>query len=302
MINETLHQPTQAGVWTYVAEIRPQIENALLRHLPTSFLPAETRFDEALGYAMFPGGKRLRPVLTMLGAEVVGGSGLNVLGAAAAVEYLHNSSLIFDDLPCMDNAKERRGKPALHVGYGEGLAVLIALALLNASYGLVINVSQTEKEFSAIAHGEIVNCVEGQIRGQAVDIAEGSEQGIFSKQGNFEALRNLKATALIRLALRLGAIFSGASQRHLDALSAFADLLGDAYQISDDIADVIEDEALLDNGRQTTFPVASGKESAKSRVISLSEEAKGIIKSEFGSGGPAGLLCDIADYVASRSA
>jgi geranylgeranyl diphosphate synthase type II len=301
MINQTTYQVPEAGIWDYVAEVRPKIESALLLYQPTPFVSAQSRFDEAMHYALFPGGKRLRPVLTMLGAEVVGGSGEDVLPAGSAVEYLHNSSIIFDDLPCMDNAAERRGKSALHVHYGEGLAILVAIALLNTSYKLIIDCGESNKEWAFRAHTEMVNCIEGQVGGQAIDIAKSAYPAVLGDRSKFEAMRNLKATALIRLALRLGAILSGASEQQLGVLSAFADLLGDAYQISDDIADTIEDESLLGSQRHTTFPQAYGKESAKYRVSLLAAEAKKIIKTGFGEVRPAALLCDIADYVAERS-
>jgi geranylgeranyl pyrophosphate synthase len=132
-----------------------------------------------------------------------------------------------------------------------------------------------------------------------MDIAQGSSSVVGA---DLEALRNLKATALIRLALRLGAIFSGTDQHHLEVLSAFADLLGEAYQISDDIADVLEDQILVEEGRHTTYAAAFGKEKAQGRVLTLAAEAKDLIRSEFGHSKPAALLCDLADYLVERSA
>jgi geranylgeranyl diphosphate synthase type II len=104
----------QAGLWHYVEKYKPQIETELQNFLPLAPSQIETEFNKALEYALFPGGKRLRPVLTLLGAEVVGGNAKSVLPAAIAVEFIHSSSLIFDDLPCMDNSAERRGKISLH--------------------------------------------------------------------------------------------------------------------------------------------------------------------------------------------
>src|SRR5436853_2132599 len=263
MINRKTSRSTSAGIWEYVAQVKPEIESALLQHLPVSLLPSQSGFDEALHYAMFPGGKRLRPALTMLAAEAVGGCRSDVLRAAVAVEYLHNSSLIFDDLPCMDNAVERRGKPTLHQRYGEGLAVLVAIALLNASYRLFVNCEDTKSAATLLALGEIVNCIEGQIRGQTLDIAQSASNIVLAE---LETVRNLKATALIRLALRLGPILTGTDQHHLEVLSAFADLLGEAYQLSDDITDVLEDRTMMEDRRPTTFAVAFGGENAQKRV------------------------------------
>ena len=127
----------KAELWQYIEKHRAQIEKSLREHLPLAPPKIETRFNEAVEYALFSGGKRLRPVLTLLGAELFGGKPELMMPAAVAGEFIHTSSLIFDDLPCMDNAPERRGKTSLHEKFGEGLAVLVAIGFLNASYGLI---------------------------------------------------------------------------------------------------------------------------------------------------------------------
>jgi geranylgeranyl diphosphate synthase type II len=281
-------------------EFRPAIERALLHNMPVSPPQIQRSFGEAMHKALFSGGKRIRPALTMLGAELVGGSTLNVLAAATAVEYIHTSSLIFDDLPCMDNASERRGKPALHVQYGEGLAVLVALALLNKAYVLVIEKADCEFNRALQSHMDLTRCIEAQIFGQVLDIASDTSPASQQEQEGLHSLRNLKASALVGLSVKLGAIISGASQDRLDVLTKFAELLGDAYQISDDINDQVEDKELLGEPRHTTFPARYGEESAKYRVAELTSEAKKTLISEFGPTAPAAILCEIADYVAAR--
>src|SRR5262249_40258175 len=121
----------------YVNQRRCLIEAALEKSLPLSSQPHARRLNEALRYAVIPGGKRWRPVLTLLGAERIGSSARNAMLAACAMEFLHTSSIIFDDLPAMDDADLRRGVPALHRVFGEGVALLAALALLNESYVLL---------------------------------------------------------------------------------------------------------------------------------------------------------------------
>ncbi|MBA3634709.1 MAG: polyprenyl synthetase family protein, partial [Acidobacteria bacterium] len=123
-------------LWKYAEDKKPQIETALREHLPFAPVHIETRFNEAVEYALFSGGKRLRPVLTLLGAELVGGTSDLIVPSAVAVEFIHTSSLIFDDLPCMDDSNERRGKTSLHEKFGEGLAVLVGIGFLNAAYNL----------------------------------------------------------------------------------------------------------------------------------------------------------------------
>lgn len=288
-----------ATLWSYVAQARPAIERALIEHLPIAPDHVDRKFNQALDYALFPGGKRLRPVLTLLGAEVVGGGDRRqMMAAAAAVEYIHTSSLIFDDLPCMDDARKRRGRTALHLRYGEGLAVLAALALMNASYGLVFS-DGGDKQRAIEAHAELVECIgaRGMVAGQAIDLASAER---YTNGGGHAAMRNLKTSALMRLALRVGAILSGARETQLEALSQYAELLGDAYQLSDDLLDVEEDAALFHGARLATYALERGTEDTVRRVASLVAQAKDVLASEFGSSPAAFVLNEMADYIAAR--
>lgn len=299
-----LPAPPAADMWAYKREVDPLIERALGRHLPLVPSDAHKVFNEALHYAVFPGGKRLRPVLTLLGAELVGGRAEDVLPAAAAVEFLHTSSLIFDDLPCMDDAAERRGRISLHVRYGEGAAVLVALALMNASYGLALFDTCSDPSRVIQAHGELVNCVgtQGMIAGQFIDLASASARADEANLRAPDRLCNLKTSALFRLTLKLGAILSGATTRQLEVVHRFADLLGEAFQISDDILDLREDEATANaNARRPTQAFEHGARHANSRVTSLVNEAKELLTNEFGLTRPSLLLCALADFVAARN-
>jgi geranylgeranyl diphosphate synthase, type II len=294
-----------AELWHYVEKYKPQIELELRKFLPLAPPHIETEFNEALEYALFPGGKRLRPVLTLLGAEIVGGSAKSVLPAAIAVEFIHSSSLIFDDLPCMDNSVERRGKPALHEKYGEGLAILGALGLLNASYALVFVNHLQQPERAIQAHAEIVECVgaSGMVGGQSIDLAlaKGAASTEFSeKDYAFESSRNLKTSALIRLALRVGAILAGADYLQLNALSRFSELLGDAYQLGDDLLDLQEDGAIFD--KQKTYALNYGQDTARLRLRDLTEEAKRILVENFSANNARSILIQLTDYLAERKA
>ena len=306
MINEAKQTgSSQSDLWQYVEKYKPQIETGLRKFLPLAPPHIETEFNEALEYALFPGGKRLRPVLTLLGAEVVGGNAKSVLPAAIAVEFIHSSSLIFDDLPCMDDAFERRGKLALHEKYGEGLAILVALGLLNASYALVF-VNHLELPQRAIqAHEEIVECVgaSGMVGGQSIDLAlakGAASTDSFTKDYAFESTRNLKTSALMRLALRLGAILAGADYLQLNSLSRFAELLGDAYQLSDDLLDVREDNAIFET--QKTIALSYGQDAARLRLQSLTEEAKRVLVENFPASSARSGLIQLSDYLAERKA
>ena len=148
----------------------------------------------------------------------------------------------------MDNASERRGKTSLHEKFGEGLAILVAIGFLNSAYGLVFVNHKNSPELAIAAHTEIVECVgaAGMLGGQSVDLAlaKGASFNVNSND-NFESVRNLKTSALMRLSLRVGAILAGANQLELSHLSHFAELLGDAYQLSDDLIDLEEDREIF---------------------------------------------------------
>jgi geranylgeranyl diphosphate synthase type II len=292
----------KAELWQYVEKHRPQIENSLREHLPLAPPKIATRFNEAVEYALFSGGKRLRPVLTLLGAELFGGKAEAMMPAAAAGEFIHTSSLIFDDLPCMDNAPERRGKTSVHEKFGEGLAVLVAIGFLNASYGLVFVNHANLPERAMLAHSELVECIgaSGMIGGQSVDLAlaHGASAGS-TENFDFESVRNLKTSALMRLSLRVGAILAGASHFDLATLSRFAELLGDAYQLSDDLIDLEEDAEIFAD-EQKTFVINEGKRAANLRLQKIVEEAKRVLIDNFPPSGARGCLLQLTDYLAER--
>ncbi|HXH68995.1 MAG TPA: polyprenyl synthetase family protein [Pyrinomonadaceae bacterium] len=290
-------------LWQYVEKHKPQIENSLREHLPLAPANIETKFNEAVEYTLFSGGKRLRPVLTLLGAEIVGGKSESIVPAACAVEFIHTSSLIFDDLPCMDNADERRGKTSLHEKYGEGLAVLAAIGFLNASYGLVFVNHKEMPERAIRAHAEIVECVgaAGMVGGQSVDLAlaKSANSNDFSKEDyTFESVRNLKTSALMRLALRVGAVLADANHLELKNLSRFAGLLGDAYQLSDDLLDLEEDSKLF--GLNKPFAVDKGQDAARLKLKSIIDEAKRVLIENFPPNEARSCLIQLTDYLAER--
>jgi geranylgeranyl diphosphate synthase type II len=293
----------ESDLWQYVEDKKPQIETSLREHLPLAPANIQTKFNEAVEYALFSGGKRLRPVLTMLGAELVGGKSDSIVPAACAVEFIHTSSLIFDDLPCMDNAEERRGKTSLHWQFGEGLAVLVAIGFLNASYNLVFVNHGVSPERAIRAHAEIVECVgaAGMIGGQSVDLAlaKGANSNDFTSEDyKFESVRNLKTSALMRLALRVGAILAGANSLQLINLSRFAGLLGDAYQLSDDLLDLEEDGKIFESKKP--FAIIKGQDATQLKLKTIIEEAKQVLIGNFPPNKARGCLIQLTDYLAER--
>jgi geranylgeranyl diphosphate synthase, type II len=291
---------TQKELWQYVEKHRAEIEKSLREFLPLAPPKIETRFNEAVEYALFSGGKRLRPVLTLLGAELFGGTAEQFIPAAIAGEFIHTSSLIFDDLPCMDNSAERRGKESLHEKFGEGLAILVAIGFLNQAYGLVFVNHANLPERAMAAHAEIVECVgaSGMLGGQSVDLAlaKGAEfQNVSSH--DFESVKNLKTSALMRLSLRVGAILAGANYFELAHLSRFAEFLGDAYQISDDLIDLDEDDKIFRRKNNSTE-----NERLKAKLHSIIEDAKDILSEHFPPNEARNCLIQLADYLSERKA
>jgi geranylgeranyl diphosphate synthase type II len=262
-----------------VADYRRLIDAGLEDLLPSSNVRAAGRLNSAVRYAIFPGGKRMRPMLALMGARVVEGNLDRALPAACATEFLHAASLIFDDLPAMDDADVRRGRPALHLEFGEDIALLAALALLNQSYAIFGRTPQLIKEAA--------ECIgmDGMIGGQAVDLAIRTAGYTPEK---FDS-RNRKTTALMRLTLTAGAIACGASSREVDALAQCGECLGEAYQIYDDLLDQFgrcEETGKTANqdGRhhRPSHVLEFGTDASRNRLSGLIDESKSALRSCFG--------------------
>ncbi len=225
----------------YLTSQRGAIDSALSLHLPKSSVPGADTLNQALSYALFPGGKRWRPVFTILGAALIRQSDFTpdseVLKIACAVEFLHTSSLILDDLPSMDDADQRRGKATLHLVFGENIAILTALSLLNQSYALLAAVRSSDVAQKLVS--EICFCIgsNGMIGGQAVELHGDDGFPCTSHIGG----RNLKTTALTRLMMTSGAITCNARDNEISALARFGECLGLAYQVYDDLLDVCDE-------------------------------------------------------------
>jgi len=227
-----------------------------------------------------------------------GGSAQSALPIACAIEFLHTSSLILDDLPAMDDAQLRRGRPALHLIYGEGLAVLAALALLNQAYALLARAG------TGRLTAEAARCIgtDGMIGGQAADL------DIRASRGNSHALasRQLKTTALARLTISAGAIASGADERDVAALARYGECLGAAYQICDDLLDEFGESATIGKNvgqdarhLRPTFTAQLGAEGARRLALDFLAEGKQALRERFGERQTASLLIEAADLVIS---
>ena len=196
----------------------------------------------AMKYALFPGGKRLRPLLCLESSRACGGSIKNAMAPACAIEFIHNFSLIHDDLPAMDNDSIRRGKPACHVKFGEGIAILAGDALLNLAFMIISDMPAKKialKLIKAISYSVGLN---GMIGGQGLDI---------KKKGNLgeDRISDLKTGMLFACSLTGGAIAASAPTAKIKALERFGRDFGSAYQIYDDLKDNTYETQVLEKKR-----------------------------------------------------
>ena len=238
--------------WT--EERLAQVEQSL-KHGIDAHAPAQ--LGEAMRYAVLDGGKRLRPWLVLAAAQAVGvdleaatvsdqPSALAALKAACAVELIHAYSLVHDDMPCMDNDVLRRGKPTVHVKYGEAQALLAGDALQALAFEfLTPQDGSTELTVQAVQVGLLARAsgYEGMAGGQAIDLAS---VGLPLTEAQLRQMHKLKTGALLRCSVQLGAVCAGKpSSTVADALTRYAEALGLAFQVVDDILDVTSDSATL---------------------------------------------------------
>lgn len=197
----------------------------------------DRRLGAAMTYAVFPGGKRWRPLLTLIAAELTSGDWRRAVNAAAAIELLHCCSLVFDDLPCMDDSPVRRGRPALHRRFGDDHAILAGIGLLTTAYGLL---ARTPKPRQAIRLASRYLGPTFMLAGQAIDLRSGRRGSLPMATADpvqVSELRNRKTSGLIILALLVGALHGSLSRKQARALSMVGKELGNAFQIADDMVD-----------------------------------------------------------------
>lgn len=271
------------------------IDKALDEYLPSEEKPPSI-IHKAIRYSVFAGGKRIRPILTLATAELFERNAESVLKTACGIELIHTFSLIHDDLPCIDNDDFRRGKPSNHKVFGEAIALLAGDALLVSGFDLIIENSENKEIkkqsiLKLIKEASFYIGTENMLGGQVEDVTLNNED--ITK----ESLINLytkKTAALICLAIRAGAILSGANKEQLKALSKYGENVGLAFQITDDILDIMQDQR--DAGKPT-YAGKYGIKESKSESERLIKEAKDSLKI-FNHKTEA--LRNIADYLLTR--
>ena len=267
-----------------IAQYRAAIEEFLQGKFCED-LPQKRLFD-AMRYSLLAGGKRIRPVLTLEFCRICGGDWRSALPFACALEMIHTYSLIHDDLPCMDNDDYRRGRLTNHKVFGEALAVLAGDGLLTAAFETAASAAAdpavTVKAIRILAEqaGEL-GMVGGQVLDMDAEEQELTEQGIYDIQCR-------KTGALIQAACQIGVVAAGGTQQQLDAAKTYAQNLGLAFQIRDDMLDVISTESELgkpigSDAREgkNTFMALYGLERCGAYVHELSEQAAAAVHGAF---------------------
>lgn len=283
------------------AEYRQMIETALEKYIPApNDGDLAAAVAEAMRYSLLSGGKRIRPVLTLAFCELCGGTAEAALPFACAVEMIQTYSLIHDDMPCMDDDDMRRGKPSNHKVFGEDIALLAGDGLLTKAFETALSVPD---ETSAKAALVLAQCIgdKGMVGGQCIDLkSEGSE-------ATLELLREMdmgKTVALISAACQMGCIAANAESAQLESAKAYAEGLGMAFQIRDDILDVLGDSNKLgknvgmDSARdKRNYVSLLGVEKAQSLVEDYTNSA---VKALEGFAGDSAFLRSLAESLAKR--
>ena len=260
--------------------------------------PGKSRLRQAIRYSLLAGGKRIRPILTLAVGEVCGASPRLLMPFACALEMVHTYSLVHDDLPAMDDDDLRRGRPTSHRVYGEGLAILVGDALLTEAFGLVAHARGVPPPRIVRALAELADAAgeAGMVGGQALDLAASGHRLPLAQVRN---IHRRKTGALLRAAVRVGAIAAGAKPALLSRLTTYGEPLGLAFQIVDDIEDAAgagdgrTDEQL----RKATYPSTVGLAEA-TRLARRERDAS--IAALAGLGTRAEALGAIAEMVVGR--
>lgn len=260
------------AVKEYLHQYKERLEGALSNCLLSPNVEPQVVHD-AMRYVVLDGGHRWRPILTMTVAEIFGTKADDVIPTACAIELIQSSTIILDDLPCMDNAELRRGRPTCHKVFGEAETILTSIALLSLAYKLILknrNIPGIDPEAVRKVYDEAVVLTgsQGMMAGQVADL-QSTGQRITRER--LEHIYRQKSALFYSFSARAGAILAGAMDSELESITKYGSELGFAYQIYDDICDVegIPEEQGKNVGmdqNKTTFVSLYGLEQAKSLV------------------------------------
>lgn len=290
---------------SYLSKKKSMVDRTLEKLLP----PAKTfpsSVHEAMRYSLFAGGKRVRPILAIAAAEALDAKTAGLLPIASAIELIHTYSLIHDDLPAMDDDDLRRGRPTCHKVYGEAVAILAGDGLLTRAFEVLsdpryIKPLPAGRALAIIREIAISAGVAGMVGGQVVDIESEGREIDFA---TLEYIHTHKTGALIRGSVRVGAIYAGASKRRMRALTRYGEFVGLAFQIVDDILDIVGKEDVLgkdigsdiEKGKKT-YPSMFGLEESRRRAREVVENALASIEDFDRKADP---LRGLAKYIIDR--
>jgi geranylgeranyl diphosphate synthase, type II len=268
MVEKTIQDLTQGAAAQVEAHIAQRLERM---SLPDNLL-------DAIRYALLGGGKRVRPVLTLLSCEAVGGRRDDALSPAAALELIHAFSLVHDDLPAMDDDDMRRGRPTLHIHAGEAMAILAGDAMMSLAFQFVAEAGLDDARAAAVT-SELALGTTRMIAGQVYDTLGGFPAKLTDRQ-RLDMIHRNKTGALIRAACRIGGICGGADDVSMMALTTYGESVGLMFQIVDDVLDVTQSAEHLgkatgkdENAGKLTYPGLIGVEPSRDEARRLCERA-----------------------------
>jgi len=298
----TMPQTVAFNLDKYLRDRKQEVEIALDASIAVTY---PEKIYESMRYSLMAGGKRLRPILCIAANELLGGDLASAMPTACAMEMVHTMSLIHDDLPAMDNDDFRRGKPTNHKVYGDDIAILAGDALLAYAFEFIAENTKgvtAERILKVIAHLGHAVAATGLVGGQVVDLECEGKQDITAETLTFIHIH--KTAALLESCVICGALLAGANDTDIMRLSTYANNIGLAFQIIDDILDITSTSEQLGktagkdlSAQKVTYPSLWGIETSQQKAQELVESAK----AQLVSYGDAALpLMAIADYITAR--
>lgn len=305
LTDETHLSPSQSSfdLSAYLAEWQPQVEAALDRSVEVVY---PEKIYEAMRYSLMAGGKRLRPILCVATCNLMGGTPEMAMPTACALEMIHTMSLIHDDLPAMDNDDYRRGKLTNHKVYGEDIAILAGDGLLAYAFEYIATQTQgvpAERVLKVVAKVARAVGAAGLVGGQVVDLECEGRSDVAIETLNF--IHNHKTAALLEASVVSGAMLAGASETDLQRLSRYAQNIGLAFQIVDDVLDITATQEELGKtagkdlqAQKATYPSFWGIEESRNQAQKLVDSAKAELATY---GDLAAPLVALADFIVART-
>ena len=289
----------------YIAQQQKRVDQALDRWVPPESQDPAI-MHRAMRYSLFAGGKRVRPLLAIAAADAVSENPEGVENAACALELIHTYSLIHDDLPALDNDDLRRGRPTCHKVFGDAMAILAGDSLLTLAFEVLSKLEGVAAEQRILLVAELATAsgtVGGMIGGQVNDL-QGEGQPPTAEL--LDSIHRAKTGALLRASVRMGAIYAGANEHQIAALTCFGEHIGLAFQIVDDILDVEQSSEALGKTagkdaaqKKITFPAVYGLD--RSRAMAAQERTAA--HNALAPFGPrADWLNQLADLIVQRTA